>query len=73
MLASAGILAVELEPNAPGGWIDAALWPANGQPLTYVGQELPYGLGVVVGVEVIWILCATKRFHLDSRPAELPS
>lgn len=53
MLGVAGMVAVELEPNAPGGWLDAALWFKNGEPGSYVGNPLPVSLGAVVAIQFL--------------------
>ena len=73
MLAWAGMIAVELEPNAPGGWKEAALWFRDGAAPTYVGESVPLTLGSVVGVQVVTMaISERKRAQSDAELRKYP-
>mmetsp|Transcript_5163 Transcript_5163/g.18909 ORF Transcript_5163/g.18909 Transcript_5163/m.18909 type:complete len:229 (+) Transcript_5163:103-789(+) len=70
MLAVSGVVAVELEPNVQESWLDVALWPKTGDAISYVGEDLPYSLAAVVGIQFVTMTIA-ELYRAAEPDAEL--
>ena len=66
MMGIVGALAVET--LGYGSWVSADTASLHGEPLTYMGNELPYGLGFVTFVEVVAIAFAESSRQANTDP-----